>query len=298
MRCSFEDAAVVSVLVIGGNGQLGRHLREELAGAQFWDRSVVDLSNPSELSRRLADPTTSAIVNAAAYTAVDRAESERDLAWTINAEAPALLARAAQRLSIPLVHVSTDYVFDGSKADGYVESDSVAPLSVYGRSKLGGELAVTTLCERHWILRTSWVFSEHGNNFPKTMLRLGSEREELRVVADQRGRPTYAGDLARCIVGLLREAGTERALPWGLHHVGGGAAVSWKEFADETFARASSAGVIPRAPRVVAITTDEYPTPALRPRNSLLLTRAIHARQVSDPFDWQRGLDRVVTAQK
>jgi dTDP-4-dehydrorhamnose reductase len=298
MRRPLEDVAVVSVLVIGGKGQLGRHLREELPDSQFWDRSVVDLSNPSELSRRLGGATPSAIVNAAAYTAVDRAESERDVAWAVNAEAPAVLARAAQRLSIPLVHVSTDYVFDGSKADGYVESDPVAPLSVYGRSKLGGELAVTTLCERHWILRTSWVFSEHGNNFPKTMLRLGREREELRVVADQRGRPTYAGDLARCIVGLLHEADTDGALPWGLHHVGGGAVVSWKEFADEIFARASSAGVIPRVPQVVAITTDQYPTPAVRPRNSLLLTRAIHARQVSDPFDWQRGLDRVIAVQK
>src|SRR5690606_1943891 len=144
-----------------------------------------------------------AIVNAAAYTAVDRAETERDLAWRINAEAPAELARAAERLSVPLVHVSTDYVFDGHNAEGYVESDPVAPLSVYGRSQLGGELAVATLCARHWILRTSWVFSEHGNNFPKTMLRLARDRDELRVVDDQRGRPTYAGDLADCIAGIL-----------------------------------------------------------------------------------------------
>lgn len=288
----------MTVLVIGGNGQLGRHLREELPGALFWDRSVVDLSDPAALSRRLAEVVPEAIINAAAYTAVDRAESEPDLAWTINAEAPAVLARAAQRLAVPLVHVSTDYVFDGVKTSGYEEADPVAPLNIYGRSKFGGELAVATLCAKHWILRTSWVFSEHGSNFPKTMLRLGREREELRVVDDQRGRPTYAGDLARCIVALLRDVGSERALPWGLHHVGGGAVVSWKEFADEIFAMASAAGAISRIPRVVAITTDQYPTPAARPRNSLLLTRATHAPQVSVPFDWQRGLERVIAAQK
>jgi dTDP-4-dehydrorhamnose reductase len=283
----------MNILVIGGNGQLGRHLREELPGAEYWDRSIVDLADPAALTGRLAGATPDAIVIAAAYTAVDRADTHRELAWRINAEVPAELARAAQRLSIPLIHISTDYVFDGSKAHGYVESDPVAPLNAYGRSKLGGELAVTTLCARHWILRTGWLFSEHGSNFPKTMLRLAREREELHVVDDQRGRPTYAGDLARCIAGVLASAGTLEALPWGLHHVGAGTIVTWKQFADAILARAASTSVIARIPGVIGIPTDQYPTPAVRPRNSVLLTRASSAALVSAPFDWQRGLDRM-----
>lgn len=283
----------MNILVIGGNGQLGRHLREELPAAEFWDRSVVDLSDAQALSRRLAGARPDVIINAAAYTAVDRAEGERDLAWRVNVEAPAELARAAQRLSIPLAHVSTDYVFDGANAAGYTESDAVAPLNVYGRTKLGGELAIATLCEKHWILRTSWVFSEHGNNFPKTMLRLAREREELRVVDDQRGRPTYAGDLARCIAGLLASLEGPGSLPWGLHHVGGGPVVSWKQFADAVLAHAASTGALARVPRVVGITTDQFPTPAARPRNSVLLTRESTAAHTSQPFDWQRGLVRM-----
>jgi len=281
----------LSILVIGGNGQLGRHLREELPEAEFWDRSVVDLADTALLGRKLEAVTQpQIIINAAAYTAVDRAEAEPDLAWRVNAEAPAMLARAAQRFDVALVHVSTDYVFDGGKATGYVEADAVAPLNVYGRSKLGGELAVTNLCRQHWILRASWVFSEHGQNFPKTMLRLAREREELRVVEDQRGRPTYAGDLARCIVGLVGQGVRNPELPWGLHHVGGGPVVTWKQFADATCEQASSAGLLGRVPRVVGISTEEYPTPAARPRNSVLLTREETSAVTRDPFDWQRGL--------
>lgn len=284
----------MKVLVIGGNGQLGRHLREELPGATFWDRRIIDLAEPAALARRLGQVSPDALVNAAAYTAVDRAETEPDLAWRINADAPAELARAASRLSIPLIHVSSDYVFDGRNAGGYVESDPVAPLSAYGRSKLGGELAVATLCACHWILRTSWVFSEHGGNFPKTMLRLATEREELRVVHDQTGRPTYAGDLARCIAGLLDSIRKPGTLPWGVHHVGGGAAITWKQFAESVLSRAVASGRIPRMPRVHGITTEQYPTPAVRPRNSVLLTRAESAQYVSEPFDWPRGLERML----
>jgi dTDP-4-dehydrorhamnose reductase len=286
----------MAILVIGGNGQLGRHLRHVLPGAEFWDRSVADLSDAASLAWRLSGAAPDVIVNAAAYTAVDKAETERDLAWRINAEAPAELARAAERRGIPLMHISTDYVFDGIKSQGYVESDAVAPLNVYGRSKLGGELAVATLCTHHWILRTSWVFSEHGNNFPKTMLRLGKEREELRVVHDQRGRPTYAGDLARCVAGILQSMGTPNALPWGFHHVGSGPIVSWKQFADIIFERAVDAGLFARVPRVAGINTEQFQTPASRPRNSILLTREDNAGYVSDPFDWERGLGSVLQA--
>lgn len=288
----------MSVLVIGGNGQLGRHLREALDGAQFWDRSVIDVSDAALLEQRLAEVRPDAIVNATAYTAVDKAETEGDLAWRVNAEAPAAMARAAQRLEVPFLHVSTDYVFDGTQAGGYTEADAVNPLSAYGRSKLGGELAARSLCSRHWILRASWVFSEHGHNFPKTMLRLARERDELRVVDDQRGRPTYAGDLAACIAGILASTRGGAPLPWGLHHVGGGPVVSWKEFAVAILQRATAEGVlVGRSPIVTGITTEEYPTPAVRPRNSVLLTRAQTASLVSVPFDWERGLARMLVAQ-
>jgi dTDP-4-dehydrorhamnose reductase len=288
----------VEILVIGGNGQLGRHLREELAGACFWDRTIVDLADIPALERKLSGVRPAAIVNAAAYTAVDKAESEPELAWRLNAEAPAVLARAAHHMGVPLVHVSTDYVFDGRKAAGYIESDAVGPLNVYGRSKLGGELAVASLCTNHWILRTAWVFSEHGSNFPKTMLRLAAERPELRVVDDQRGRPTYAGDLARCIAGLLAAPAVGGALPWGLHHVGGGPVVTWKQFAAQVLEGGTAAGLIARAPALAGIRTEEYPTPATRPRNSVLLTRDTTALHTRAPFDWEAGLQRMLTALK
>lgn len=285
----------MSVLVIGGSGQLGRHLRSMLPDACFWDRSAVDLCDGAALTRRLAVAEATAVINAAAYTAVDKAESERDLAWRVNAEAPAHLARTAQRLNIPLVHVSTDYVFDGSKATGYVETDPTFPLNHYGRSKLAGELAIAGLCEKHWILRTSWVFSEYGSNFAKTMLRLARERDELRVVDDQRGRPTYAGDLAACITGLLENPERGGRPPWGLHHVGGGRPVSWWEFATAIFERAVPRALLAKAPRLVGIPTSEYPTPARRPLNSLLQTQPDWDTWLSAPFDWERGLDKALT---
>jgi dTDP-4-dehydrorhamnose reductase len=286
----------VSVLVIGGSGQLGRHLRAELPLAQFWDRSVVDLTDLAGLQRRLDAARPTAIVIAAAYTAVDKAEAEPELAWRVNAEAPAVIARAAQRLDVPLVSVSTDYVFDGCKPDGYTEEDGTRPLGAYGRSKLGGELAVASLCSKYWILRASWVFSEHGHNFVKTMLRLARERDELRVVDDQRGRPTYAGDLARCIVGLLDKAGAGDAPLWGLHHVGGGPETSWRNFAAEIIDRAARTRLIARAPNIARISTSEYPTPAQRPLNSILKTRTAGSGWNSRPFDWLSGLDEVIVA--
>jgi dTDP-4-dehydrorhamnose reductase len=189
-------------------------------------------------------------------------------------------------------------VFDGRKSGGYVETDGVLPLSEYGRSKLGGELGVGSLCKKYWVFRTSWVFSEHGNNFPKTILRLARERRELRIVNDQHGRPTYAGDLATCIINALRSAlnNEQSLLPWGLHHVGGGAVVTWKEFAGVILERAAARGLIAQIPQLTGITSDEYPTPAPRPRNSTLQTQDRFASFTRDPFDWSRGLDMTLAA--
>jgi dTDP-4-dehydrorhamnose reductase len=281
-------------LVIGGTGQLARHLRAEFPQAEFWDRTTIDLSNQEALAAKLAAVRPTAIINAAAYTAVDKAESEPEMAWSVNAQAPASLARAANRQNIPLVHVSTDYVFDGCKVGSYVESDPVRPLGVYGRTKLGGELAVASLCRKHWILRTSWVFSEHGHNFPKTMLRLARERDELRVVEDQIGRPTYAAHLARAIHLVRHDARSGPAIPWGVHHVEGGRALSWKAFADAVIGRAAALNLIASKPRIMGITTAEYPTPAARPGNSVLQSRESTARYTRDPFDWEAGLDQML----
>lgn len=282
-----------SILVIGRTGQLAQHLQELLPQATFWSRSDADLAQPALLEERIAAMGTTAIVNAAAYTAVDRAESEPDLAWRINAEAPASMARAAAARNIPLIHVSTDYVFDGLSEREYRPTDPVAPLNVYGATKLAGEIAVRSLAKQHWILRTSWVFSEHGTNFVKTMLRLGRERDALNIVNDQRGRPTYAGDLARAIAALVKELDSN-LVPAGTYHAVGGPALSWFEFAQEIFVRARALGILSKVPSVSAIPSSQYPTPAARPSNSVMEPSQLLQDALAVRFDWQAGLERAL----
>jgi dTDP-4-dehydrorhamnose reductase len=287
----------VSILVLGATGQLGSHLKDRLPQAAFWGRERLDLTDATAVREMLCAAAPSVIVNAAAHTAVDRAEQEPDLAWRINADAPAAMALAAAALDVPLVHVSTDFVFDGSSSRPYTEADGARPINVYGRTKLAGELAVASLCDQHYILRTSWVFGEYGSNFVKTMLRLANERDTLHVVDDQRGRPSYAGDLAALIAALVerlsRPSASARAdtpLP-GTYHTGGGPEATWCSFARDIFARASTAGLISKVPQVIAIPTSDYPTPAARPLNSSLVpNRAFQSMLGVDP-DWLRGLD-------
>lgn len=283
--------SAAKVLVIGKTGQLARHLQLLLPDATFWGRTDADLVHPERLQSQIEALAPAAIINAAAYTAVDRAESEPDLAWRVNAESPAAMARAAARGAIPLVHVSTDYVFDGGSERPYRETDPVSPQNVYGLSKLGGELAVRALAPRHWIVRTSWVFSEYGTNFVKTMLRLGKERSELRIVADQRGRPTYAGDLARLAVALVARPA---AVASGTYHAGGDPAVDWCGFAGAIFAKAHARGLIDKQPTLTGIQTSQYPTPARRPANSVLEPNAMLHAGTAVEFDWSRGLDKVL----
>jgi dTDP-4-dehydrorhamnose reductase len=280
----------MTTLVLGSTGQLATHLRELWPAATFWSRADADLADPRSLRAKIESGRPTAIVIAAAYTAVDKAESEPELAWRVNAEAPAEIARAAAALDVPLVHVSTDYVFDGKATAPYTETDPVAPLNVYGRSKLGGELAVASIARCYWILRTSWVFSEHGHNFVKTMLRLGRERDRLSVVADQIGRPTYAGDLARLVDVLLGPGAA--AVPYGLHHVGGGPVTSWHGFAGSIFGEAVARGLLSRAPDVASIPTSAYPTPAQRPLHSVLAPSTALAAAAASLGDWPRGLAR------
>ena len=283
----------MSVLVVGATGQLAQHLRELLPDAQFWSRSEADLAAPAELERKVLVARPTFIINAAAYTAVDRAESEPELAWRVNADAPAALARACATLDAPLVQVSTDYVFSGDRDRPYTEQDPVAPLGIYGATKLGGELAVRTIHRQHWILRTSWVFSEFGANFVKTMLRLAKERHELKVVADQYGRPTYAGHLAELIVNLSR---TRQTVPFGTYHATDGAAVSWHGFATRIITRAHQLGMIATQPVIHPIPSSSYPTPAKRPLHSVLTPSP--ALQQIVRFDWESGLERTLSQLK
>ena len=281
----------MTILVLGFSGQLATELRELLPNADYWGKDRLDLIDPANARAAVEERRPSVIVNVAAYTAVDKAESDRDAAWSLNAEVPAMLARAAATLDVPLVHISTDYVFDGTKDGEYEVADRCNPINSYGVTKLAGELAVRSLCPRSWILRTSWVFSGVGSNFLKTILRLAGEREELRVVADQRGRPTYAGDLARLIALMVQPSAGAAQLPYGTYHAVGGAVTSWHGFAEAIVGAAVSQKRQTRAPRVVPITTSEYPTPARRPRNSALLP-SVELSSVFEPdFDWARGID-------
>ncbi len=284
----------MTILVLGTTGQLACHLREELPEATFWGRAALDLGATADIKPAITRFAPTAIVIAAAYTAVDKAETERALAWAVNADAPARIAEAATALGVPLVHVSTDYVFDGTKRGEYAIDDPVRPASVYGASKLAGELAVRALCARSWVLRTSWVFSEHGQNFVRTMLRLAATRDSLRVVADQLGRPTYARDLARAIARTLARIESASSVDFGLYNATGGPIVSWFQFASAIVERAHGLRILEKRTPISAITTAEYPTAAQRPANSALLPSAEWAAAVGAPFDWLSGLDEVL----
>jgi dTDP-4-dehydrorhamnose reductase len=283
----------MSTLVLGSSGQLAQHLREVLQSAEFWGRRQRSLEDPVATEAAILEAAPSIIVNAAAYTAVDRAEEEPAEAWQINAEGAASAARAAATLGIPMIHVSTDYVFDGASDKPYRETDATRPINVYGRTKLAGELAVTSLCPQHWILRTSWVFSEFDGNFVTTMLRLANERDRLRVVVDQRGCPTYAGDLARVIAALVTGQ-SRQTVPWGIHHLSGGNATSWHHFAERIIASGYERGLIKEPSRVEAIATVDYPTRARRPMNSILEASLVLTSALDVHPNWQTGLEEVL----
>lgn len=285
----------MTVVVLGSSGQLATHLRELLPDARFCGRDTLDLAQPAGVAAAIEAMRPTAVVNAAGYTAVDKAESEPAVAWRINAESVAAAALAATALDVPFVHVSTDYVFDGRKASEYVESDATNPLGVYGATKLAGEIAARALCKKTWILRVSWVFSEHGANFVKTMLRLAATRDELKVVADQRGRPTYAGDIAAVIAELVRRTDLRQPLPFGTYNAVGGPVVSWHEFAETIVEQACARQLIPKRVPVRPITTAEYPTPARRPASSALKPSGELESASGVAMDWRKGLTAALT---
>jgi len=275
----------MKVLVLGSSGQLGSHLRELLGQAVFWDKAQADFRNPLALRKLAISANPDVIINAAAYTAVDKAEEESDLAEIVNHDAPQALAEAANACDALLVHFSTDYVFDGFGESPYQPDDVTNPTGVYGRTKLAGDLAVAEYCDKYWIFRVGWVFSEHGNNFVKTMLRLAQERDKVSVVDDQRGRPTYAGSIARMCVDLLGGAQV-CGLPSGTYHIAGGPIVSWYQFAREIFEQAYSLGLLAKRMVVEPITTAEYPTLAPRPPYSALRLSPDLSEHLSFELDW------------
>lgn len=279
----------MTILVFGRTGQVATELRQQDPAVVALGREAADLTDPAACTAAIREAAPRAVVNAAAYTAVDKAETEEDIARAVNGDAPGDMAGACAALGIPFVHISTDYVFDGAGTAPWAPTDATAPLGAYGRTKLAGERAIAAAGGTYAILRTSWVFSAHGGNFVKTMLRLGETRDTLNVVDDQIGGPTPADSIAAA---CLTMAGSLARTPGktGIYHFGGTPEVSWKDFADEIFARAL------RNVDVTGIPSSAYPTPAARPKNSRLDCHTTEAAFGIARPDWHAGLDRVLQA--
>ncbi len=286
------------VLITGCHGQVGYCLTEQLKDTECTtvlalDKEHLDITNQDKVNAAVAEFQPTIIINAAAHTAVDKAEEEIDLSYAINRDGPKYLAQAAQNVGAAILHISTDYVFEGNKVGMYVESDSTNPQGVYGESKLAGEIAVAEACEKHIILRTAWVFGENGNNFVKTMLRLGATRDALNIIGDQYGGPTYAGDIAKALILISKCITQGDKIEYGVYHYSGLPHVSWYEFADVVFNIAKKQGVIVKKPSLTNITTEQYPTPAKRPCNSRLNTNKItHAFSI-EASDWKTALNNI-----
>ncbi|MCC6611337.1 MAG: dTDP-4-dehydrorhamnose reductase [Burkholderiales bacterium] len=281
----------MKILLTGRNGQVGYELERAFAplGEVFtFDHRQLDLADPAAIVSRVRNVGPDVIVNAAAYTAVDRAESEPETAFLVNAAGPGFLAAEAKALGALLVHYSTDYVYDGTKASPYVETDAPNPLSVYGQSKLAGDRAIQAAGCRYLILRTSWVYGPRGHNFFLTMLRLAREREELRVVDDQRGAPTSSIALAAATAAILRRHGADAS---GLFHLTAGGETTWFGFSEAILARAGA--MLGRTPRLTPITTAEYPAPAKRPANSVFSCAKVRSALRIEMLAWPDQLDEV-----
>lgn len=285
------------IFVTGGEGQLGSELISQAAshGIDILAPPLaqMDLTQPEQIDRIWNEFHPAAVINAAAYTAVDRAESEPELAFAVNAEGAERIARRCARENIPLIHISTDYVFDGLKQAPYLEDDPVVPLGVYGRSKAEGETRVRRALNQHLIVRTAWLYSAHGTNFVKTVMRLVGERDELRVVDDQLGCPTCAADLADALLQLTERLDTGRTIPWGTYHYCGNGVTSWYGLARHVLQTLVSRGRISSF-RLLPITTAEYPTPARRPPYSVLDCRRIESTFDTRRPPWPQSVEKTV----
>jgi dTDP-4-dehydrorhamnose reductase len=289
---------MTAILLFGANGQLGQEILARAPSVSLKivgrSRSETDIADAAAVEAAFRDARPNVVVNAAAYTKVDKAETERDQAYRVNKDGAGILAAACAAADVPFVHISTDYVFDGSKPGPYVEDDSPAPVSVYGASKLAGEEEVQRRHKKHVILRTSWVYGQYGSNFLKTMLRLAEERSELRVVADQHGSPTCTADLAQTVFALAPRLIHADDRFWGIYHFTGDGETNWCQFADEILThRARWKG---GRPKLTAITTAEYPTPARRPMNSVLDNSRFRATFGLSAKSWRQSAKESVDA--
>jgi len=284
----------MKVLVVGCSGQVGTELMALVhtfdVQAIGFDHNGLDITDESAVQACVSEHEPDVLINAAAYTAVDKAEEDKDAAFAVNATAVGYLAKACAKQNIPLVHISTDYVFDGSKQGAYTEEDVVSPLGVYGESKLAGEEAVREFCDKFYIFRTSWVFSAHGNNFVKTMLRLAAKREELGVVADQLGKPTSAKGIASIVYKVL----TSDKQAWGTYHLAQPEVISWHGFAQGVFDEAKHQGVSLKIQKLNAIATKNYPTPTSRPANSVLDCTKLEKTFDLELKPWRESLTEVI----
>lgn len=287
----------MKILVTGSNGQVGSSLVKQLnqmPDIKFMavGREQLDITDGAAVGKLVNEYKPDVIINAAAYTAVDKAEQEVELSYGINCDGPQLLAEAASKIGAVMLHISTDYVFAGDKDSEYLETDATEPQGVYGKSKLAGELAVAAACPKHIILRTAWVFCETGNNFVKTMLRLAQSRDELGVVADQFGGPTYAGDIASALITMVKAISNGNQ-SFGIYHYSGLPYINWHLFACEIFKRAKSQGLLDKVMHVKAITSEQYPTPAKRPENSKLNCQKINQNFAIRESDWRTALNNL-----
>lgn len=285
------------VLITGANGQVGKELLAlvpEGFQAVGYGSEQLDITKHEQVFAVVKDINPALIINAAAYTAVDKAESDTEQAYKVNCDGVRNLALAAAGTGIPVFHISTDYVFAGNKAQPYTEEDLTLPTGVYGASKLAGEQALAAECAQYVILRTSWVFGQHGNNFVKTMLRLAQEREQLGIVADQHGSPTSAASIASALWQLAQQYRAKGGLQWGIYHYSGAPACTWHDFAQEIFRQAYAKGKLQRIPVLQAITTLDYPTPAKRPANSVLECKKLKQLYEISSSDWRDDLGQVI----
>lgn len=289
------------VLITGAHGQVGRELQRQVPeGFEIipYGSAELDISELNAVRQRFEHDQPKLVINAAAYTAVDKAESDASRAYAVNRDGPANLGVVAATFGIPVLHISTDYVFPGSATRPYRETDQTGPTGVYGASKLAGEQALAEKNPQHLILRTSWVFASHGNNFVKTMLRLAQNRDELGVVSDQIGCPTSASAIAAALWQLAEIYRQERSLQWGLYHYAGFPQTSWHEFARQIFEQALNLELLAKSPQVNPIPTSAYPTPASRPSWSVLDSSRLEASHGIAPRNWQQDLFQVLTELK
>lgn len=287
----------MKILITGARGQVGSEVVRlgisegyEIDAVDYED---LDISNNSQVAGYFQKNHPDIVINAAAYTAVDKAEEEELLAYSINRDGAGHLASACAKLKIPLIHISTDYVFDGLKNAAYLETDLPAPQGVYGASKFEGEKLVAQL-EKHIILRVAWVFGKQGHNFVKTMLRLGESRDELKIVDDQIGGPTWSVDIAQTLISLVKHYQQNSSPEWGTYHFTGQPELTWYRFSKEIFNQAKRFGVLKKIPFILPIKSEEYPTAAVRPQNSALNCQKIkRVFDIKQP-DWHTGLEQVV----